>query len=566
MLPQLSQEIINEYASEAQTIQQPQGSDYVQGVRVGRTIPAKWWNWLFSAVTKRVTQSRSDADNMLTELKNVVTDAGITPDTADNTQLKEAIDIKAQEQLDKYLEYKRGFVRRWVSETTTGLPQNYVDVDNFTSSYTISDVREIHGVYFTVVHAIRYYLGNVTSERHALAFSYDMVHWNTIDAATFGLNISFNCMQFTAAVEFFKGYWFIRLQGMKGGLGANAYYYYVFVRLDSLENLSSYTVLYSAEHASTIIEAQHFQQALFIAGDRLYCKFPTDIDDYLSYTTDGLTFTSQSTGLGILVGGDQTGWTSAQAKPYNGGYLIGDLWVSGNYQTWANYNGYSIYGAAHNVVAITGSEVYIMSTGTCVFKYANTVVYKLSPDTASVQISYQIMHVADDRSFVVLQANGTYHQYMTVDFTNFIDLNKNLTERTVAICPEPINGVWYAVGLATRTWYKNTDIENNDWEDTGLTVPGSFSLYENILQMFYDTKILICGPKFSRDAGESWQDIALLNGTAYTPQADPPALFITGNKYYNLVPYNITTAAGRVDSIWTQKVVNFVRGHTLYLM
>ena len=107
MLPQLTQETLNEYAHDAQTTQQPYGADYTQGVRVGKTIPAKWWNWLFNAATKRIFQSKNDAQDMLTEMKNVVTDAGLTPDASDNTQLNQAIEAKADIQIGKYIEKEK---------------------------------------------------------------------------------------------------------------------------------------------------------------------------------------------------------------------------------------------------------------------------------------------------------------------------------------------------------------------------------------------------------------------------------------------------------------------------
>ena len=91
MIPSLSQETITEYASEAQTIQEPTGTDYTQGVRVGRTIPAKWWNWLFRGTTRRLTQAKTDAQNMLTEMQNVVTDAGIALDSSDSHQMSKSV-------------------------------------------------------------------------------------------------------------------------------------------------------------------------------------------------------------------------------------------------------------------------------------------------------------------------------------------------------------------------------------------------------------------------------------------------------------------------------------------
>ncbi len=125
MITQLSEETINEYASEAQTTQQPTGTDFVQGVRVGRTIPAKWWNWLFNATTRRIFQAKNDAQNMLTELQNVVTDAGLELDATDNTQLAQAVTAKADEQIDVYVENKRGYFIKWNTVDAPEYVQNY---------------------------------------------------------------------------------------------------------------------------------------------------------------------------------------------------------------------------------------------------------------------------------------------------------------------------------------------------------------------------------------------------------------------------------------------------------
>lgn len=114
MIPSLSQEDITQYASNAQTIQEPTGIDYSRGVQIGKTIPAKWWNWLFSNVTKRIRQSRNDANAMLTELKNVVIDAGLAPSSANNTQLTQAVAAKARSQLDSYVNTGKSLAGYWV--------------------------------------------------------------------------------------------------------------------------------------------------------------------------------------------------------------------------------------------------------------------------------------------------------------------------------------------------------------------------------------------------------------------------------------------------------------------
>ena len=74
MINQLSQEDITEYATNAQTIAEPLGTDYTQGVQVGKTIPAKWWNWLFREATKRLHQLFVDMTSLSTEILNVSRD------------------------------------------------------------------------------------------------------------------------------------------------------------------------------------------------------------------------------------------------------------------------------------------------------------------------------------------------------------------------------------------------------------------------------------------------------------------------------------------------------------
>lgn len=103
MKPVLDEQEPTVYASAAQTIQEPTGSDYSQGVRVGRTIPAKWWNWLFKAVTSRLLQAFNDVSNIFTELKNFIEGAGITPSALDNTQVAQAVGAHADKVIEDYL-------------------------------------------------------------------------------------------------------------------------------------------------------------------------------------------------------------------------------------------------------------------------------------------------------------------------------------------------------------------------------------------------------------------------------------------------------------------------------
>lgn len=206
MIPSLSQEELTQYASDAQTIQQPQGTDYTQGVKAGRTIPAKWWNWLFSASTKRIVQSRNDANNMLTELKNVITDAGLTPSGSDNTQLTQAIEAKTLTQIDTYVEDKKRFMEEWylagVEVDGLRLTKRYPSSTTADMYPRVFSVQEQNGVYIGLAQGYDTSVNPEVYHSH-LAFSQDLVHWTSITNRNFGL------ISVELGAVFFAGAWFV---------------------------------------------------------------------------------------------------------------------------------------------------------------------------------------------------------------------------------------------------------------------------------------------------------------------------------------------------------------------
>ena len=80
-------ENIAEYAKNATAIEEP--AEYSTGVKVGWTAPAKWWNWLMNAFSKRLGETYETVKSIHEEIKNAI---GGTLDEASNTQLKNAID------------------------------------------------------------------------------------------------------------------------------------------------------------------------------------------------------------------------------------------------------------------------------------------------------------------------------------------------------------------------------------------------------------------------------------------------------------------------------------------
>lgn len=165
MITALTQETITPYAPEAQTTQEPQGADYIQGVKVGRTIPAKWWNWLFNAGTKRLAQAKNDAQDMLTEMQNVVTDAGITLDGSDSTQLRQAVISEADKQIDNYVDSKRAFMRLWNKVSKPGAFGELGYVDNMCQVGNL---------------CLMSIAGGSVQWTSRIIVSTDMLHWNTV--------------------------------------------------------------------------------------------------------------------------------------------------------------------------------------------------------------------------------------------------------------------------------------------------------------------------------------------------------------------------------------------------
>ncbi len=170
MIPSLTQESIDQYASNALTIQKPEGTDYSQGAHVNRTIPAKWWNWLFSAVTKRIQQSRADAVNMLTELNNVITDADMQPSSATSNQLSQAVNIHAQRQIDEYIAAeKTQAISLWKPWGTIYLNGTAVNA----SEAAVRNIRKVSGLYLATVSRA----DSPVTFAQGVYSSTDLIHW-----------------------------------------------------------------------------------------------------------------------------------------------------------------------------------------------------------------------------------------------------------------------------------------------------------------------------------------------------------------------------------------------------
>jgi len=88
----LEQQALDIYSSDPLGAkEQPPSPNYEDGVDVGYTAPAKWWNWLYNKLCVFFSGCLVDRTDMHVELVNVLTSDSVTPDSADTHQLSKSI-------------------------------------------------------------------------------------------------------------------------------------------------------------------------------------------------------------------------------------------------------------------------------------------------------------------------------------------------------------------------------------------------------------------------------------------------------------------------------------------
>lgn len=124
-----AQEAIGIFASDPAAVKESPGNEYANGVKVQYTAPAKWWNWLWNKITSWFNDSKTDKQNMESEVVNLLSDAGFTPDAANNHQITESINAIAYRYAEAHDEdttteggVTRPTNRPYVSGTTIVLP------------------------------------------------------------------------------------------------------------------------------------------------------------------------------------------------------------------------------------------------------------------------------------------------------------------------------------------------------------------------------------------------------------------------------------------------------------
>lgn len=84
-------QLMDPYATENAGLSPISSSNYNIGAQVNSCIPAGWWDFLFNNLVTRARQSYSDINVLYSEILNVLSAAGVTPDESDTSQLSASL-------------------------------------------------------------------------------------------------------------------------------------------------------------------------------------------------------------------------------------------------------------------------------------------------------------------------------------------------------------------------------------------------------------------------------------------------------------------------------------------
>jgi hypothetical protein len=531
MIPSLSQEVMTQYASDAQTIQEPQGTDFSQGVRVGKTVPAKWWNWLFSNVTKRVVQSRSDANDMLAELKNVVTDAGITPSASDNTQLKQAIATKTDAQINKYVDTKKGYFITWKSVPFPDitLPSGYTWHPKYFKEPNIC-------VRYAYQSADPSLTGNFYFE-----FNIDGLHWIASDVIHMQSSVYASRM-FTCFISRLGNKWFLLIGGLTNVGYQNATFHELFESDDLVHWTSVRTISQSYSVAAVTVRPY-----MFVAYDTLYVMTSEGTQQSTNYyiysTNNGYSWNTQTSPLNYA--SVSTGPTEMPWLLGNGKFILGNIYYDG-----------AVFSTLFGTRAYANSRHFQFGDGSVIYEGdASNTVYKAAYPGAVAQSETlsDYIYMDDMQSFngdAILKAGDR----SSLSNRRYVRLSSNLTMTDISV-PAGYNcavEILIEHGTAYCARYKSADLVT--WVELDNAPPDISSSKRLTLIRTADSGILGFGVAYLESAelyyitknfGLTWFEVS--------PSTAHLGSMIVDNVCFDLSGYS--TANG----------VNRVSGYTLYL-
>lgn len=579
MIEQLSQQTITEYASDALTTQKPEGTDYSQGVRVGKTIPAKWWNWLFNAVTKRLIQSNADAQDMLEEMQNVVTDAGITLDDTNNTQLSQAIDAKAEDRIDIYVDAKRNAtINMWSSNTIrrsfnmyAGRPAGVNRLEAietiYTSGYKLTANQymvEVNGVYFAIGTNAQ-----TSLTRSGLIFSPDLSNWFAATEFIGREHTGIARHEYLQhGVLYFLGYWYIITVSVYRATNTDQFSYTTKVTrsidLTKWETIYTDTWVYAIDYVNKRV-------MMFVFGDTLYFS---DCRGNMYKTTDGTTCTATgATGIDF-------GWSWAAVAPVP---------ISDNCCIINNYL-FDKQTESMTAIAAAGSNVLVrtvavrLSGGKAVVGSATThgtygatsfggYMYIVDSNGNITQLTgednYQIRTAVDGVLLRYVTASQVWQ--FSLDGTNFNDMAYDGSNYLWPVCT--VEGTIICISGTSKLYGIEGSLSSNlaDYTLLNASLPSYVSSVTGggwfSCQLFYsayDNALVVPGA-ISYDKGVNWVQGTVTTTSSTYNYAGPAQGKDTYGKRVGFCGATSETTYGTPEIAETHPCINRVFGHTLYL-
>ena len=540
MIPSLSQETLTQYASNAQTIQEPTGADYSRGVSVGRTIPAKWWNWLFSNATKRIVQSRSDADNILTELKNVVTDAGLTPSGSDNTQLAQAIAAKTNTQISNYITDKKGYFIDWVaSPVTMDLPSGqYAYVQGGAS------LAQVGYVQATPTTSSEIYVDAIYK-----AYTTDGISWGSTIKFPFSTAIA----RVSNSMLKFKNRYFEFFSGTSSTSWQNTCYTYIYVS-DDLVNWELYRkiVLVSSNQA---VAVNSYRPSMAVTKDALYL-ITREGTDYIVNTTTHLFKTTDGYNWSEVT----SGFTYAGTPSFGSVKEIGSGFYWGNYI----FDGNTITPVFTTSSSSNISNPIVFSSGKALFIDNNSHKYYFlnsmtgTPQEVTLSNSYTnyVMLLGNTRAALMMSSQQEGAPVSTQ--ISFLDDSLNETPMP-NLSGDPSSTTKYVPferdGIVYSDRYKTTDLVN--WTAVDTMPESARQLRPTIVPGVFYCLAPVSG------SNKWFVSIDNLNTWKQAEKLRLGALMFGANCWnsYNYSGYTYEALGGVI----TFSGINRVIGHTLYL-
>jgi hypothetical protein len=552
MIPSLSQETLTQYATDAQTIAEPQGADYSQGVRVGKTIPAKWWNWLFSAATKRIVQARADSQDMLDELKNVVSDAGLTPSGSDNTQLAQAVEAKANIQINEYItDMKKQFMHLWKPLT--------INIDGYSTEAELQGLTQIEDKVFITRCVYTYEETQVKK----VAMSADLLNWHSVPGA------GTSCVFLNGA--YLKAGYYYRESSIPVAKLVRSLDTYIWEEYSVNELLG--TNYYSA-FTNMVFKLNH---TVYLVGTYQETSSST-YAHLIAKSSDGVNWAQVCTFTDSQL--DVSDYSVASPAPLSDTlYLIGDLIYNTSTDTATLLlNNANNLGAP--VFSIPGiSDKFVSNT--------NNYSFIVHPDGSYETMPYTINDYVSLMNKEILSfPYGGYDaraQYISLDGVHYISLPSSLYPGSLynyGYTPfgcHKIEDTWY-ISCGRFTTYDDTHVTINLYRAQNLTENASdytlirsFELTilppiitEQYMLQVTESNALIIAGQISYDLGATWENCYNTDGNRYCTALLPYSerfIGLEGFTHTNSSPWQIEPCAKAVTGIGP----NYVLGHTLYL-